>query len=186
MENNLPELQVQSSIVKIERSLIEEGSVHFGYILKTLEKEELSEIQKQELANLALQKVQRMIELGNLRGLEHADELLNFLGIENLQFSDEFIKNVNVLFNDSRLDNSFLISLSPFLYDNKLPDGRVYDKKEYTKEKLKKAGFPDESITDEFVNEIWKNRELLILLHNRYKEKAGNLISLKNILELNP
>ena len=55
--------------------------------------------------------------------------------------------------------------MSPTLYNEKLFDGRAYDRVAYTRELLQKAGAPPEKTTDAYINTLWDMREVLVRMH---------------------
>lgn len=160
-QNITPESNIQK-INEIKEQLSGIGAVNFSFVLQGLQEVGLSDIQKSEIAPFAISKIQNTIKGGHWNDLRGANELLTFLGVESLEFSNNWTKRIADLY--QRFSYNFLKNLSPSLFNGRLSDGREYDRNEYTKEKLCEMG--EEELTDEFVNFLWGVREILIHMHS--------------------
>ncbi len=159
------------------------GAVHFGYIRQQLETCTLSPGEKEALAQAAVSKVQDTVKGGHWGDLRGAKELLSFLGIDTLNFSDEWTERVEDFY--KRFSRDFLVSLSPMLRNGKIADGRDYDRNQYTRERLIAMGVSESEATDEFINSLWDVREVLIAMHVRRinlddKNALTQVLMLKN------
>ena len=136
---------------------------NFYLIFEELENIELSDNDKSKISEIVLEKVQLIIEKWQWWELDGAREILSFLWVKSIEFTNEWIQNINKLYN--RFNYWFLISLSPSLYNGKLMNWIEYDKIEYSREKLRDFGVTEEELTDEFINSLWAIREILVKMY---------------------
>jgi hypothetical protein len=146
-----------------------------------LAKENLKEEEKRNFLDLVTAKMEQTMSGGHFGDLAGAKDLLAFLCVANFEISDEWTRRIEEMYR--RFPQGFLASLSPSLYNGKLSDGREYEKIEYTKEKLRAFGASSEEMTDEFVENLWKVREILLLMHYN-RVKLAKSLTLGRLLEL--
>ena len=68
--------------------------------------------------------------------------------------------------------------MSPNVYPGKKEENRI----DYTRKLLNKIGAPEAQLTDEFINTLWENREMMLKLHYN-KVNPENLVSMNKLLE---
>ncbi len=168
-------------IEAIKEILKDIWSINFHNILQELCDIELSTEDKISISKMLIIKIQEFVVHGQWWQLDWAKELIDFLWIEVIEYSNEWIENINKLYN--RYNYWFLISLSPSLYNGKLVNWKVYDNIKFTREKLIEIGSTEEELTDEYINSLWMLRELLLKMYY-YNLKIDTKLSINDILAL--
>lgn len=158
------------TVVNIRKQLSEPGAPSFSHVRESLQKSVLSARERRELGLSVVQKVQEVLEGGHFGDLQGAQPLLEMLGVSELQMAPEWSRKIQVFLN--RFDEKGLRYLTPpLLLNDKLPNGRPYEKISYARDRLMGMGVSPEEATDEFVNDVFKVRELLLKLHQARVEK---------------
>lgn len=152
--------------------------VDIYYLLKDVP---LTSEQKEEITLLLMEFIQKKCKYGQFKDLEDARSLFVLLGIENVGYSREWLLRIEEF--QRKFEYFFLVSLTPSLYDGKLIGGKPYDRREYTKKRLRDTGYPEDQITDELVDQIWELREVLVMLHDNRVQFTARL-GMLGILEL--
>lgn len=161
------------TVANIRKQLSEPGSPSFSHIRECLLKSVLSARERHELGLSVIQKVQEVLEGGHFGDLQGAQPLLKMLGVSELQMAPEWSRKIQVFLN--RFDEKGLRYLTPpLLLNDKLPNGRPYERISYARERLIGMGVSPQEATDEFVHDVFKVRELLLKLHEGRAERLLN------------
>ncbi len=138
-------------------------TLNWDRVLQEMQEVNPSEEQKAELTSWVVGYMQGALQHGQFGNLEGIDPVLDFLQISRLEFPKEYVEKISKLYKKYSLP--FLYAMSPTLYNGKLRGGREYDKIEYTRGLLEKSGASSDELTDEYIEELWDLREILVKLH---------------------
>lgn len=142
-------------------------SLNWSRVLDSMKATGLSPEIKAELVELVGGYIAKAMEHGQFKNLEGIDPVLDYLGISQIDFDPTALDKIQELY--QRYSADFLYSMSPSLYDGKLFDGRDYNRIEYTRELLQKSGEPAEHLTDQYIQDLWRFREVLVHFHNKFR-----------------
>jgi hypothetical protein len=139
--------------------------VNWVEFYRDLQKLQPSESEKKQLAEKLVTYILKVVKCGAFTNFEGMQPTMQFLQIEAIEFSAEWIETIAGLM--SRFSVWFLYDMSPFLYDGKLPGGIKYERMQYTRELLIKRNLmKEEEITDDFLQTLWDAREVMVRLHD--------------------
>jgi hypothetical protein len=130
-----------------------------------LQKLQPNETEKKQLAEKLVTYILKVVKCGAFKNFEGMQSTMQFLQIEAIEFSSEWIETIADLM--SRFSVWFLFDMTPSLYDGMLPGGTKYEPMQYTRNLLIRRGLmKEEDITDDFLQTLWDAREVMVQLHD--------------------
>ena len=139
--------------------------VNWVEFYRDLQKLQPSESEKIQLAEKLVTYILKVVKCGAFTNFEGMQPTLQFLQIQAVEFSPKWIETVIDLM--SSFSVWFLYDMTPSLYDGKLPGGIKYERMQYTRELLIKRNLmKEEEITDDFLQNLWDAREVMVRLYD--------------------
>lgn len=151
------------TVQQVIDTLKEPGAVYFPGILEDLTRQDITEENKNALGRLVIEHFESALTRGQFQDLQGVGALLEFLGYKEFILDEAWMGKITHFYN--RFPYMFLLGLSPSLFNDRLSDGREYNRIEYAKERLRAFGATDEELSDESVSFLMNMRELLIHMH---------------------